>query len=101
MFRSQAIENAVREITGTCSHLNDRKACGRAKLNKYFREITREGRCEKRAGFRRSSIISGAALPDSISPAVVAFALVVQRGLHPIAKSNRAIALDALAKFLS
>jgi hypothetical protein len=101
MFRSQTVENAVGEIAGSCSHLNDREACGRAQLNKYFREITRESRCEQRTGFRRSSIISGAALPYSISPAVVTVSLVVQRGLHPIPKSNRAFALDTLAKSFS
>ena len=89
------------EIAGAAAHIDNRPSLWCAQIEIRLHEVMRKRSAEQRTRFRRSAIISGSSLSDFISPAVVAFAFVIKRRLHPIMKSNRTFALDALAKSFS
>src|SRR6266576_5864162 len=99
---AEAVEEAVRELAFARAGFKNGPGRGRARfknqLSKQLREIPGKRCGKQRTAFRRRAVIAGSALSRLTRPAIIPFAFVVKRGLHPVAKTDRAFALNSRAQ---
>src|SRR5205823_6231113 len=64
-------------------------------------KVTRKGGRKQRARLRSCAVISCSSLTESAGAAVVAQVRIVERGFHPIVKTDWTITANPLAQLLS
>src|SRR5260370_14877443 len=100
MIRFEISEYNRGEFAKACSHFKNGPGRQRAQLDPQLCEIACKGCRKERSALRRRSIIAESAPGHSFAPAVITFAFVVERSLHPIVETDRAFASDACTQTL-
>src|SRR3712207_5940808 len=86
------------EVARAAAGLDEVERAGPSEFFVERGEVAGEGRGEEGAAFGARAVVAGAAPAREVSAAVVAVALVVEGGLHPVSESDGAGASDALAQ---
>src|SRR5205085_7780417 len=94
----KSLQRPLCEVACTCAGFDDRPSFWRAERLIKFCEVTCEGGGEEWAAFGAGAIVACAPPACEVCAIVVTCALIVERGGHPVVKTQGAGAFNARAQ---